>query len=138
MSLNYLNQAKNDSIEDTGLHVPPFKGSINVNSKDGRGNLSVSLMDGTTAYTKLGNLDPEFRIMSKSVSMTETYLTTIRSSADIPKFLLWLQGKVRYLPSRTMVDGRLCILDVLIISEYSKPYQRPILSPFDLYRYLDR
>jgi hypothetical protein len=112
MSVNFLNQARNDSfrlqpftIEDTGLHVPPFKGSINVNSKDGRGNLSVSLMDGTTAYIKLVNLDPEFRIMSKSVSMTETYLTTIRSSADIPKFLLWLQGKVRYLSSRTMVDG---------------------------------
>ena len=105
MSLNSLNQARNDddtfqlqayALEDTtGLHVPSSSGSINVNSKDGRGNLSVSLIDRTTAYIKPANLDPEFHIMNKSVSMTETYLTTIRSSADIPKFLLWLQGKVR-------------------------------------------
>jgi hypothetical protein len=109
MTLNSLNQARNDdsfrrqayTLKDTtGLNVPSFRGSINVNSKDDHGSLSVSLVDETTAYIKLVNLDPEIHVMSKSVSMTETYLTTVRSPANIPKFLLWLQGKVRYRPEQ--------------------------------------
>jgi hypothetical protein len=143
MALNSSNQAKiglirHHNIEDTGLYIPSFRGSINVSSKDDHGTLSVDSQNKTSAYIKLVNLDPEIHVTTKSISMRETYLTTVRSSADIPKFLLWLQGKVRYLSSRTMVDGRLCILNVLITSEYLKPHQRPIPSPFDRHRYLDR
>jgi hypothetical protein len=143
MTLNSSNQAKirlipHHNVEDTGLYIPSFRGSINVSSKDDHGTFSVASQNKTSAYIKLVNLDPEIHVMTKSVLMKETYLTTVRSSADIPKFLLWLQGKVRYLSSRTVVDGRLVfILNVLITSDYPKPHQRPIPSPFDCYRYLD-
>jgi hypothetical protein len=63
------------------------------------------------------------------------YLTTVSS---IPRFLLWFQGKVRDLSSRTMIDGHLRILNLLIKSEYPRPHRRPIPSPFNRYRYLDR
>jgi len=109
MSSNSSNKARSDGriqlavMEDTGLHVPSFTGEIRGNSKDGNGTLSVDLVDRTGAYIKLTNLDPEIHVMTKSISMTETYFTTVRSSADIPKFLLWLQEKVRYLSSFWMV-----------------------------------
>ena len=108
MSLNSSNKAKldrdlqHDITEDTGLHVPSFTGEINGNSIDGNTTLSVDLVDRTGAYIKLANMDPEIHVITKSISMNETYFTTARSSADIPRFLLWLQEKVRYLSSRRM------------------------------------
>ena len=89
--------------KDTGLHAPSFTGQICSNSKDTNSTLSVDVVDRTGAYIKLANLDPEIQVMTKSISMTETYFTTVRSSADIPKFLLWLQEKVRYMLSRSMI-----------------------------------
>ena len=106
MSLNSLNEAKLDChniMEDSGLHVPLFRGNIYGSSKDGNGTLSMQLNDRTGAYIKVANLDPEIHVMIKSLQMSETYFTTVRSSADIPKFLLWLQEKVRYLSSRRKV-----------------------------------
>ena len=109
MSLNSSNKAKlddrirHDIMGDTGLHVPSFTGEIRGNIEDGNGTLSVHSVDRTGAYIKVANLDPKIHVMTKSISMTETYFTTVRSSADIPKFLLWLKEKVRYLSSRRMV-----------------------------------
>jgi hypothetical protein len=109
MSLDSSNQVRfydrirHDLMEDTGLHVPSFAGEIHGNSKDGKNRLSAHLVNRTSAYIKVANMDPEIHVMKKSISMTETYFTTARSSADIPKFLLWLQEKVRYLSSRRMV-----------------------------------
>jgi hypothetical protein len=91
-------------MEDTGLYVPSFTGEISGTSKDGNGTLSMDLVDRTGAYIKATNLDPEIHVMTKSISMEETYFTTARSSADIPKFLLWLQEKVCYLSFGRMVD----------------------------------
>ena len=111
MSLHSSNKAKidchtnirHDIMEGTGLLVPSFTGGISGKSKDGKGSLSVDLVDRTGAYIKPANLDPEIHVMTKSISMNETYFTTVRSSADIPRFLLWLQEKVRYLSSIRMV-----------------------------------
>ena len=103
MSLNSSNTAKidhkirGDIMEDSGLRVPSFSGAIHGKSKDGNGTLSVDLVDSTGAYIKVANLDAQIHVMTKSISMTETYFTTVRSSADIPKFLLWLQDKVRFI-----------------------------------------
>ena len=102
MSLNSSNKVeidgriRHDIMDDSGLHVPSFTGEIRGNSKDGDGTFSVDLVDRTGAYIKLVNLDPEIHVMTKSIWMTETYFTTARSSVEIPKFLLWLQEKVRY------------------------------------------
>ena len=84
---------------DTGLHVPSFRSDIFVSSKDGNGSLRANLFELTADYIIPDvNLDPaEIHVMTKSVSMTEIYFTTVRSSAVIPKFLLWLQEKVRYM-----------------------------------------
>ena len=94
---------RHDIMEDSGLHVPSFTAEIFGHGKDGNGTFSVDMVDRTGAYIKVTNLHPETHVMTKSISMTETYFTTARSSADIPKFLLWLQEKVRYLSSRRMV-----------------------------------
>ena len=85
-----------DFVEDTGLHVPLFIGNFAIGSKDGNGSLGVDLLDRTDTYINPANLDPEIHIMKKSVQRVDTYFTTVRFSADIPKFLLWLHGKVRY------------------------------------------
>jgi len=105
MSLNSSNKATitidrriRDAItEDTGLHVPSSIGEIYCNTN------VILLAPRTGAYIKLANLDPDIHVMTKSISMIETYFTTVRSSAGIPKFLLWLQEQVRDLSSRRIV-----------------------------------
>ena len=125
MTLNPSNQAKIDPIY---INVPSFGDSSNVNSKD----------DYEIIYDiRLENLVPVTTVAFLPVTCTEYKPILVNFYTDIPEFLLWLQGRVSYLSFRTVVDGRLCILNLLIISEYPKPYQQPIPSPFDCYRCLD-
>ena len=92
-----------DFKKDAGLHFPFSEVNLSIGSTDGYGPLHVDLIDRTGAFINLANLDPDIHLMTRAVSMKETYFTTVRSSVDIPKFLLWLQEKVSYLSFIRMI-----------------------------------
>ncbi|KIM43687.1 hypothetical protein M413DRAFT_443595 [Hebeloma cylindrosporum] len=134
LSLNSSNKAKSDPriqrdiMEDTGLHVPGLQGSIHGSSKDGT--LSVSLIDRTGAYIRLANLDPEIRVTTKDIAMSETYITSVRSSADIPKFLLWLREKRTANHTSDLFHHHLSAIDTWIRKQLEIPVNQNFRPSF--------